>query len=112
MKPTGDEDAVSALLAPLRDRTRDRLDDVTAARVLARAEATLSQPAFEGGAATGPSPTAPRALAGRWLVPATLMTWGTLYLWAAVAEIRVVYPRGPAPAREIALLTKSAAPPR
>lgn len=99
MKPTSeDHDAVSAMLAPLRDRARDRLDDVTAARVLARAEALLSPPAR----------MASRSIPRRWLVPAGLMVWGAIYLWAAVGEIRVVYPSASARTREVALMAAPA----
>jgi hypothetical protein len=99
MNPTDEnQDAVSAVLAPLRDRARDRLDEVTAARVLARAEAALSPPAQP----------APRSLPRRWLVPAGLMLWGALYLWAAVGEIRVIYPRASDRTREVALTSAAA----
>ena len=96
MKPTDEKhDALSAVLAPLRDRACDRLDDLTAARVLARAEAMLSPPA---------GLDVSRSIPRRWLVPAMLMAWGALYLWAAVGQIRSVYPRSAAPGSEFAML--------
>jgi hypothetical protein len=105
MTPTDESrDSLSALLAPLRERTRDHLDDVTAARVLARAEAALPPSAFDEPITTAPPWPSSRARPRRWLVPATLMVWGAIYVWAAVGAIRLVYPSAQTANREVAAL--------
>jgi len=103
MKPTDEShDAVSDLLASLRDRTRDHLDDVTAARVLARAEAALPPSTFDQRTTQARARSSSRPRPRRWLVPATLMVWGAIYVWAAVGEIRLVYPGSQPATREVA----------
>ena len=85
------------LLARLRALPPARLDDVAAARTLARAEAALAAPA----AAT------PATWVRRWLLPAALAAWGMLYAAGAVGELARVYPAAAAGA--VASLTPSAA---
>jgi hypothetical protein len=69
------------LLDRLRDLRRNLLDDVTATRTLARAEAALAAPR---------SPA--RASVKRSWVPAALAVWGALYLWSAVSELGRLFP--------------------
>lgn len=64
------------LLERLRRLPGPRLDDVTSARTLARAEAAFS--------------AAPAAR--RWLVPAALAAWALLYAWGALREIGRLFP--------------------
>ncbi len=75
------------LFQRLRHLRRDLLDDLTASRALARAEAAFAEPA-------------PRQRSGRdrplraGLVPLALAAWGALYLWGAVGELRRLFPGG------------------
>lgn len=86
------------LLRRLHELPAARLDDVTAARTLARAEAVLAAP-----------PAARLRADRRWLLPAALVAWGTLYVWGAVGELRRLFPTVPA---AVALTTRPAAAPR
>jgi len=72
------------LLERLRRLPRAQVDDVTAARTLARAEA-----AFASAHAAAPAP-ASRLTA--WLVPAALGIWGLLYTGGAAREIAHLFP--------------------
>jgi hypothetical protein len=72
------------LLERLRRLPRAQVDDVTAARTLARAEAAFTS-----------AHAAARAPAGRlaaWCVPAALAVWGILYAGGAVREIGRLFP--------------------
>jgi hypothetical protein len=84
----------------LRSLRRDDLDDVTATRTLARAEAAFAAAAAE------PSPVAMSRQLRRTWIPFALAAWGALYLWSAVGELRRLFPastdRG-----ELASLTES-----
>ena len=78
------------LLERLRRLPRPTLDDVAAARTLARAEATFaSAPARRAEAAT-------RSGWARWTMPAALALWGALYSWGAVRALGRLYPAAPA----------------
>jgi hypothetical protein len=68
------------LLARLSRLPRPRLDDLTGARTLARAEAAFASAAVA------------RRPSRRWPVPAALALWGLLYCWGAVREIGRLYP--------------------
>lgn len=76
------------LLDRLRQLPRATLDDVSAARTLARAEASFAT-----------TPVAGPNLLRRWLAPTALACWGLLYLWGSVRELRRIFPgdrsRGP-----------------
>jgi len=77
---------------PLLERLRDLppviLDDVTAARTLARAEAQL--------VATPARSSRPAAISwARAVVPAALTLWGLVYGWGAVHELAHVFTRSP-----------------
>jgi hypothetical protein len=80
--PNDRPDDDDPLLARLRALPPARLDDVAAARTLARAEAALAAPAAR----------APVPWHRRWLVPAALVVWGALYAARAVGELARVYP--------------------
>jgi len=69
------------LLERLRRLPRAALDDVAAARTLARAESAFASP-----------PAKARAWLPRWSVPAVLASWGLLYAWGAVSELARLYP--------------------
>src|SRR5580765_8354705 len=72
------------LLERLRRLPRPQVDDVTAARTLARAEAAFS---------SAPAPArAPTARFTAWLVPAALAIWGVLYTGGAAREISRLFP--------------------
>jgi len=75
---------------PLFERLRRlpaaRLDDVSAARTLARAEAAFADAA--GSRAIAPAPAALR----RAPIPAALALWGLVYCWGAVRELGQLYP--------------------
>jgi len=73
------------LLERLRRLPRRALDDVAAARTLARAEAAFGTPQVE---------TRPRR-ARAW-IPAALALWGALYAFGAVRELGRIYPASPA----------------
>ena len=78
------------LLERLRRLPRATLDDVAAARTLARAEATFaSAPGAVGERAR-------RTGRARWAVPAALALWGVLYSGGAVRELGRLYPSAPA----------------
>jgi hypothetical protein len=84
----------------LRDLRRDDLDDLTATRTLARAEAAFVA------AAARPSPVvASRQLRRSW-IPVALAAWGALYLWSAVGELRRLFPAS-ADRGELAALVES-----
>jgi hypothetical protein len=70
----------------LRDLRRDDLDDVTATRTFARAEA-----AFVAATDTRPSRGLSLRFRQTW-IPAALAAWGALYLWSAVGELRRLFP--------------------
>jgi len=72
------------LLERLRRLQGPQLDDVTAARTLARAEA-----AFASASDAHAGAPARRA---RWPVPAALALWGALYFWGAVREMGRLFP--------------------
>jgi hypothetical protein len=74
-----------SVLKRLRELPAARLDDVTAARTLARAEAAFVA------AAPGPSRAS-------WWVPAALSLWAALYGWGAVREIGRLFPAARPPA--------------
>jgi hypothetical protein len=74
------------LLGRLRRLPAANLDDVTAARTLARAEAAF--------AAQPPA----RATRVRWWVPVALSLWAVLYGWGAVRELGRLFPAARAPA--------------
>jgi hypothetical protein len=79
------------LLERLRRLPRPALDDVAAARSLARAEAAF--------AAAPRTENAPRSGLARWTggsLPAALALWGILYSWGAVREIGRLFPAAPA----------------
>jgi len=72
------------LLEQLRRMPRPQVDDVTAARTLARAEAAFS---------SAPAPArAPAAGHTAWLVPAALAIWGVVYTGGAAREISRLFP--------------------
>jgi len=73
------------LLERLRRLARPTLNDVAAARTLARAEAEF--------VSAGRAPAARRV---RWTVPAALALWGALYSWGAVRELGRLFPAAPA----------------
>src|SRR5689334_21653332 len=72
------------LLERLGRLPRPRLDDVTAARTLARAEAAFASAPGQATVAGAPL--------RRWPVPAALALWGLLYCWGAVREIGRLFP--------------------
>jgi hypothetical protein len=67
------------LLERLRRLPGARLDDVTAARTLTRAET-----AFASAAGTITVARPPRA---QWAIPAALALWGAIYSWGATREL-------------------------
>jgi hypothetical protein len=69
------------LLERLQRLPRAALDDVAAARTLARAESVFASP-----------PAKARAWLPRWSVPAVLATWGLLYAWGALGELARLFP--------------------
>jgi hypothetical protein len=75
------------LLERLRRLPRPRVDDVTAARSLARAEAAFSS--------AHAAARAPAARFTAWLVPAALAIWGVLYTGGAAREISRLFPAQP-----------------
>jgi hypothetical protein len=87
MKPSDHQpapDASDPLMSRLRALPAVRLDDVTAARTLARAESALT-------AAATDVPAARR----RWIrvaPPAALAVWAILYVWGAVGALARLYP--------------------
>lgn len=68
------------LLARLTALRRDLLDDTTAARALARAEAELGPPVS----------LRPNRLRPVW-VPAALAAWAVLYVWGAIGQLARVF---------------------
>ena len=80
------------LLERLRRLPREPLDDVAAARTLARAES-----AFASADTNAParSNVANRARVTRAWVPAALALWGALYAWGAVRELGRLFPAAP-----------------
>ena len=82
------------LLERLRRLPRAPLDDVAAARTLARAEA-----AFASADTMPRAATRDRACVTRAWVPAALALWGALYAWGAVRELGRLFPRGAGAAR-------------
>src|SRR5215471_10929221 len=72
------------LLERLRGLPRPQVDDVTAARTLARAEAAF--------ASASAAARAPAARFTAWLVPAALAIWGVLYTGGAAREISRLFP--------------------
>ena len=68
------------LLARLRRLPGAPLDDVTAARTLARAEAAFAS-AVSGAGAIARRPRA------QWAIPAALALWGAIYSWGATREL-------------------------
>jgi hypothetical protein len=79
------------LLERLRRLPRAPLDDVAAARTLARAES-----AFASAAHTNAGAGSNLARVKRAWVPAALALWGALYAWGAVRELGRLYPASPA----------------
>ena len=73
------------LLERLRRLPGARLDDVSAARTLARAEAAFASAAADAGIGARP----PRA---RRMVPAALAMWAVLYGGCAVRELGRLFP--------------------
>jgi hypothetical protein len=69
------------LLDRLRRLPRTALDDVGAARTLARAEASFAAHA----------PSAPHPVR-RWSAPTALAIWGLLYLCGSVRELQRIFP--------------------
>ena len=69
-------------MVELRRLRRDLLDDLSATRTLARAEAAFLAP---------PRPSAADRLR-RGLVPAALALWGALYVFRAVVELGRLFP--------------------
>jgi hypothetical protein len=87
------------LLERLRRLRRPALDDVAAARSLARAEAAFA-------AAPPRTENAPRSHLARWTrgsIPAALALWGVLYAFGAVREIGRLFPGAPAGEPAVAL---------
>ena len=72
--------ASDPLLERLQGLRRDLLDDVAAARTLARAEAALAA-----------APPARPRLARGWLVPAALALWSVFYVGSALGALRAVF---------------------
>ena len=72
------------LLERLGRLPRPRLDDVIAARTLARAAAAFASAPGQATVAGAPL--------RRWPVPAALALWGLLYCWGAVREIGRLFP--------------------
>jgi hypothetical protein len=70
------------LLERLRQLPRAALDDVAAARTLARTEAAFVTP---------PAAKA-RAMLPRWSVPTALAMWGLFYAWGAVGALARLFP--------------------
>lgn len=81
------------LLERLRRLPRAPLDDVAAARTLARAESAFASADTNGAAR---STVANRARVTRAWVPAALALWGALYAWGAVRELGRLFPAAPA----------------
>ena len=79
------------LLERLRRLPRAPLDDVAAARTLARAES-----AFASAAHTNAGAGSNLARVKRAWVPAALALWGALYAWGAVRELGRVFSAAPA----------------
>ena len=79
------------LLERLRRLPRTPLDDVAAARTLARAES-----AFASAAHTNAGAGSKLARVKRAWVPAALALWGALYAWGAVRELGRLFPAAPA----------------
>jgi hypothetical protein len=73
------------LLERLRRLSRPSLDDVAAARTLARTEAAFAAPQAER-----------RPQRARLWVPAALALWGALYAFSALRELGRLYPAAPA----------------
>jgi hypothetical protein len=71
------------LLERLRQLRRPALDDVAAARTLARAEEVFAAPQAE---------PPRRPLRARAWIPAALGLWGLLYVWGAVRELVRLFP--------------------
>ena len=87
------EDRDDPVLARLRAIPSVRLDDVTASRTLARAEAVLL--ATGTPAATTKSPTPESSRRSSWLLTSALVGWGILYVWGAVGALARLFPMGP-----------------
>jgi hypothetical protein len=79
------------LLERLRRLPRAPLDDVAAARTLARAESAFASADTKAGAGA----TTLGRLTRAW-VPAALALWGALYAWSAVRELGRLFPAAPA----------------
>lgn len=82
-----------ALLDRLAGLRRDLLDDTTAARALARAEAALGAPVAQ-----------PLNRWRRVWVPAALAAWAVLYVWGAIDQLGRAFASQPAQRREVASL--------
>ena len=80
------------LLERLRRLPRAPLDDVAAARTLARAESAFASAADTS---AGARSTNMGRLTRAW-VPAALALWGALYAWGAVRELGRVFSAAPA----------------
>ena len=79
------------LLERLHRLPRAPLDDVTAARTLARAESAFASADTNAAARSTNTGRVTRA----W-VPAALALWGALYAWGAVRELGRLFPGAPA----------------
>jgi len=82
------------LLERLRRLPRAPLDDVAAARTLARAESAFASGDTKAGGRSHIATTM-SWLTRAW-VPAALALWGALYAWGAVRELGRLFPAGPA----------------
>lgn len=82
------------LLERLRRLPRAPLDDVAAARTLARAESAFASANTKAGGRSHIATTT-GWLTRAW-VPAALALWGTLYAWGAVRELGRLFPAAPA----------------
>jgi hypothetical protein len=91
-----DQDFHDPLFARLRALPSAHLDDVTASRTLARAEALLR--AMGSRAATTRAPAAAASGISGWLLGVALVSWGMLYAWGAVGALARLFPMRPAPA--------------
>jgi hypothetical protein len=82
------------LLERLRRLPRAPLDDVAAARTLARAESAFASANTKAGGRSRVATTM-GWLTRAW-VPAALALWGALYAWGAVRELGRLFPAAPA----------------
>lgn len=94
------------LLERLRALPSTRLDDVTSARTLARAEALLPD--------AGRLARAKRRSASSWLsrclLPAALVAWGMLYVWGAVEALTRLFPGSASTTAAVAVVSSPTAP--